>query len=84
MQALACAAKAAILDGSGIAKAWKEELAKEAAEVKRQLGRPPGLAVVTVGDRADSIMYVKRKQEACERVRTLHYCGCQSSFASFD
>lgn len=62
------AAKAAILDGAGLSKAWQQELAKEAAEVRRQLGRPPGLAVVTVGDRPDSRLYAQRKEDACHRV----------------
>lgn len=63
-----CAAKAAILDGAGLSKLWQQELSKEAAEVRQQLGRPPGLAVVTVGDRPDSKLYVQRKQEACAKV----------------
>ena len=64
------AAKAAILDGAGISKAWQEELKKDAAEVRQLLGRRPGLAVITVGDQPDSRLYVQRKEEACSRVST--------------
>lgn len=31
-------------------------------------GRAPGLGVVLVGERSDSMLYVARKREACERV----------------
>ena len=33
---------------------------------REALGVPPGLAAVVVGDRADSLLYVRRKGEACE------------------
>lgn len=38
------------------------------AEVKRRAGRPPGLAVILVGSRPDSVLYAQRKQEACAEV----------------
>jgi len=62
------AARATILDGAEMSKAWQGELKKEAAAVTHKLGRPPGLAVVIVGDRPDSSLYVQRKQEAAARV----------------
>ena len=65
------AVKAAILDGSSISRAWQEELGREAASLRQRLGRPPGLAVVIVGDRPDSKIYVQRKLEACARVLLL-------------
>lgn len=34
----------------------------------RDIRRPPGLAVILVGNRPDSLLYVTRKQEACQRV----------------
>lgn len=34
-----------------------------------QAGRPPGLAVVLVGGRPDSKIYVHRKEEACRKAR---------------
>lgn len=36
--------------------------------MRRRAGRAPGLGVVLVGDRPDSLLYVTRKREACERV----------------
>ncbi len=57
-----------VLDGRGISAAWKREVAAEVAEVTAQAGRPPGLAVVLVGGRPDSKIYVHRKQEACQKV----------------
>jgi len=57
------------LDGKGIAAEWKQEVAAEVAEVTARAGRPPGLAVVLVGGRPDSKIYVRRKEEACEKAR---------------
>jgi len=57
------------LDGKGIAAQWKREVAAEVAEVTARAGRPPGLAVVLVGGRPDSKIYVRRKEEACEKAR---------------
>lgn len=37
--------------------------------VTKSLGRPPCLAVVLVGNRPDSLLYVTRKQEAALQVR---------------
>lgn len=61
-------ARAAILDGAETSRIWQGELKKEAALVTRKLGRPPGLAVIIVGDRPDSSLYVQRKQEAAAKV----------------
>ena len=41
----------------------------EVAEVTARAGRPPGLAVVLVGGRPDSKIYVHRKEEACRKAR---------------
>ena len=43
-----------------------------------EAGRPPGLAVVLVGDRPDSQIYVHRKQEACRKVRRRRPCSPKS------
>ena len=59
---------ARILDGKAIANAWKAEIAEDVKAVTAEAGRPPGLAVVLVGDRPDSEIYVHRKQEACNKV----------------
>ncbi|KAF5838022.1 tetrahydrofolate dehydrogenase/cyclohydrolase [Dunaliella salina] len=58
---------ALVLDGRRVASQWIEELASEVQQVTNVLQRPPGLAVVLVGRRADSLLYVSRKQEAAHR-----------------
>lgn len=59
---------ALLLDGTAAAAAWTAELAVAAAAVAAaRRGRPPGLAVVLVGDRPDSALYALRKREACAR-----------------
>jgi 5,10-methylene-tetrahydrofolate dehydrogenase/methenyl tetrahydrofolate cyclohydrolase len=59
---------ARILDGRGIAAIWQDELALEVSDIKSRGGRPPGLGVILVGDRPDSLLYVSRKQEACTQI----------------
>ncbi len=51
-----------------MANMWQQELAEQALRLVPSLGRQPGLAVIVVGSRPDSLLYVKRKQEACEQV----------------
>ena len=46
--------------------ALEREIADAVARRGEALGVPPGLAAVVVGDRADSLLYVRRKGEACE------------------
>lgn len=55
---------AAILDGAGVAKAIREEVASEVAEYS-QRGLQPGLAVVLVGDDPGSQIYVSGKVKTC-------------------
>ena len=40
----------------------------QARELEQKLGRPAGLAFINVGSRSDSELYIRKKQEACERV----------------
>lgn len=61
-------ARAKPLDGKALARRLEDALAAEVAALARAAGRPPGLAVVLVGEDAASRIYVKRKQEACARV----------------
>ena len=68
-----------ILDGKGISASWQQEVAAEVAEVTARAGRPPGLAVVLVGGRPDSKIYVHRKQEACHKVCAC--CGITDDFS---
>jgi methylenetetrahydrofolate dehydrogenase (NADP+)/methenyltetrahydrofolate cyclohydrolase len=50
-----------ILDGSATAKQLREEIAAETREMIARGGRPPGLAVVLVGDDPASRLYVGSK-----------------------
>ena len=59
---------ARILDGRKVAQQWQLEIAGEVSQLTSQVGRPPGLAVVLVGNRADSVLYVNRKRQASAKV----------------
>ncbi|MCX7969976.1 MAG: bifunctional methylenetetrahydrofolate dehydrogenase/methenyltetrahydrofolate cyclohydrolase FolD [Negativicutes bacterium] len=56
---------AEIIDGRAIAETIKADVARRAAWFSRQNGRPPGLAVVMVGDDPASQVYVGNKHRAC-------------------
>lgn len=60
---------AKIIDGKFLAEEWEDTLKLEASELTKELGRQPGLAMILAGDRPDSTLYVRRKQEACLKVR---------------
>ena len=61
--------RALVLDGRFHAEQWKREISAKIALRKETLCmQPPGLAAVVVGDRPDSLLYVRRKGEACEEV----------------
>jgi methylenetetrahydrofolate dehydrogenase (NADP+) / methenyltetrahydrofolate cyclohydrolase len=53
-----------ILDGKAVAAKVRGEVAARAAELARRLGRPPGLAVVQVGEDPASSVYVRNKRKA--------------------
>lgn len=57
-----------VIDGKAIAEDWEISLAAQAAELEKVLHRKPGLAMILAGERPDSTLYVRRKQEACKRV----------------
>jgi methylenetetrahydrofolate dehydrogenase (NADP+)/methenyltetrahydrofolate cyclohydrolase len=54
-----------ILDGAATAALIRAEAAVRAAAITRRAGRPPGLAVVLVGDDPASKVYVGSKTRAC-------------------
>jgi len=56
-----------IIDGKAIAAKIEKETAKQVAALKNQ-GITPKLAVVLVGDNRASRTYIRRKQEAAQRV----------------
>ena len=59
---------ATVIDGKAVAAAVRARVAGEVEGLTEQLGRPPGLATVLVGDDPASSIYVRRKHEACEEV----------------
>jgi methylenetetrahydrofolate dehydrogenase (NADP+)/methenyltetrahydrofolate cyclohydrolase len=66
---------AVVIDGKAVAAQVRERVASEVAELSADLGRPPGLATVLVGDDPASAIYVRRKREASEEVgvRSIHH-----------
>lgn len=56
-----------IVGGKAVAQQLLQRVAEDAAAAHKALGRPPGLAVVRVGDDAASKVYVNAKQRAAER-----------------
>jgi methylenetetrahydrofolate dehydrogenase (NADP+)/methenyltetrahydrofolate cyclohydrolase len=65
---------ATVIDGKAVAAAVRERVRGAVEELVTDLGRPPGLATVLVGDDKASAIYVRRKREACEEVgiRSFH------------
>lgn len=59
---------AQILDGKALAAKIHTELASKISQVQTQMGRPPGLAVLMVGDNPASAAYVRGKERACTKV----------------
>lgn len=57
-----------ILDGKALAKATQAQLKTKVQAWTPQAGRPPGLAVIMVGDNPASAAYVRNKERACDRV----------------
>lgn len=53
------------LDGAALAQEIRSNIALEAKTLAQQLGRPPGLAVVLVGENPASQVYVRNKVKAC-------------------
>ena len=60
---------AKILDGKWLAKVVTASIAAEVKELSPKVGRPPGLAVILVGENPGSITYVSNKE------RTAKECG---------
>ena len=55
---------ARVLDGQALATRMQQEIAPQVAEFAARRGRPPGLAIVLVGDNAASEVYVRNKLKA--------------------
>jgi methylenetetrahydrofolate dehydrogenase (NADP+) / methenyltetrahydrofolate cyclohydrolase len=57
-----------ILDGKALAQKMQAELATQVQSLTPKYGRPPGLAVLMVGDNPASAAYVRNKEKACAAV----------------
>lgn len=57
---------ARLIDGKAIARQIRDELGERIANVRGRLGRPPGLALVLVGDDPASQVYVRNKLKTAE------------------
>ncbi|NET55807.1 MAG: bifunctional methylenetetrahydrofolate dehydrogenase/methenyltetrahydrofolate cyclohydrolase FolD [Symploca sp. SIO2E6] len=62
------ATSAQLLDGKTLAKRIQNQLQEQIKPLISKIGRPPGLAVVMVGDNPASATYVRNKERACARV----------------
>ncbi|MBG1266838.1 bifunctional methylenetetrahydrofolate dehydrogenase/methenyltetrahydrofolate cyclohydrolase FolD [Nostoc sp. WHI] len=59
---------AKLLDGKALAAKIQQELSVAITQFQPKIGRPPGLAVVMVGDNPASAAYVRNKERACAKV----------------
>jgi methylenetetrahydrofolate dehydrogenase (NADP+) / methenyltetrahydrofolate cyclohydrolase len=57
---------AEVIDGKAVAQRVRERVRDEVAGLTGELGRPPGLATVLIGDDPASAIYVRRKHEASD------------------
>ncbi|PSB04181.1 bifunctional methylenetetrahydrofolate dehydrogenase/methenyltetrahydrofolate cyclohydrolase FolD [filamentous cyanobacterium CCP2] len=59
---------AGVLDGKALATRMQADLAQQVKNLQEKVGRPPGLAVLMVGDNPASAAYVRGKERACAKV----------------
>ncbi|MDY6805733.1 MAG: bifunctional methylenetetrahydrofolate dehydrogenase/methenyltetrahydrofolate cyclohydrolase FolD [Cyanobacteriota bacterium] len=64
---------AKILDGKALAKKIKAELQERIQSLESKINRPPGLAVLIVGDDPASAVYVRNKEKSCAKVGIASY-----------
>ena len=57
-----------ILDGKALAQKMQDALQQQIAKLQPKIGRPPGLAVLMIGDNPASAAYVGGKEKACAKV----------------
>lgn len=57
-----------LLDGKTVAQRIQSDLQQQIQQLQGQIGRPPGLAVLMVGDNPASAAYVRNKERACSQV----------------
>jgi methylenetetrahydrofolate dehydrogenase (NADP+) / methenyltetrahydrofolate cyclohydrolase len=63
-----CPMTAHILDGKALAQKIQDDLKLRLVRLQAQKQRPPGLAVLRVGDDPASAVYVRNKERSCDRV----------------
>ena len=61
------------LDGKALAKTLELRLQSQVQSASQTAGRPPGLAVLRVGDDPASAVYVANKEKACARIGVESY-----------
>lgn len=64
---------AQLLDGKALAQKMQAELTTQVQSLTEKNGRPPGLAVLMVGDNPASAAYVRNKEKACATVGIASY-----------
>ncbi len=64
---------AQILDGKSLAQKIQQQLKEHISSLQPQKGRPPGLAVLMVGDNPASAVYVRNKENSCAKVGISSY-----------
>jgi methylenetetrahydrofolate dehydrogenase (NADP+)/methenyltetrahydrofolate cyclohydrolase len=57
-----------LIDGKATAAKIREELTGEIGDLTQKHGRPPGLAVILVGEDPASQVYVRNKEKACAQI----------------
>ncbi|MGF1541227.1 MAG: bifunctional methylenetetrahydrofolate dehydrogenase/methenyltetrahydrofolate cyclohydrolase FolD [Pleurocapsa sp.] len=57
-----------LLDGKALAQKIRSQLKQQIRTLQPKMSRPPGLAVLMVGDNPASAVYVRNKEIACEKV----------------
>jgi methylenetetrahydrofolate dehydrogenase (NADP+) / methenyltetrahydrofolate cyclohydrolase len=75
---------AKIIDGKAIAARVRAQVAEDVAAFAAQVGRPPGLATVLVGEDPASAVYVGGKQRACAEVGMTPFDRRLPADASFE
>lgn len=64
---------AQLLDGKALAQKMQAALTEQVQSLTTRSGRPPGLAVLMVGDNPASAAYVRNKEKACAAVGIASY-----------
>ncbi len=64
---------AQLLNGKALAQKMQAALTEQVKDLQTRWGRPPGLAVLMVGDNPASAAYVRNKERSCETVGIASY-----------